>query len=77
MKSKIKLISILVLAAACIVVVLQNTTAVETKILFMTVAMPRALLLFLTTLVGFILGVVVTLLIQKKKSGKIKSASAE
>ena len=41
-----------------LIVVLQNTQAVETKLLFVTVTMPRALLLIVTLLAGFILGIV-------------------
>ena len=48
-----------VLATLVIVVVLQNTEEVSTRILFFSVAMPRAVLLFVTLLVGFILGMVV------------------
>ena len=51
-----KLILITVIAIAAIIVVLQNTEAVETKLLFVTVTMPRALLLIVTLLAGFILG---------------------
>jgi uncharacterized integral membrane protein len=40
-----------------LIVVLQNTQAVETKILFLTITMPRAALLFGTFLIGFGLGV--------------------
>ena len=40
-----------------IIIILQNTRAVETKLLFMTITMPRALLLILTFLVGFVGGV--------------------
>jgi uncharacterized integral membrane protein len=47
------------LAALAIVIVLQNTEEVSTRILFFTVTMPRAVLLFVTLLVGFILGMVV------------------
>ena len=39
-----------------IIIILQNTRAVETKLLFMTITMPRALLLILTFLVGFVGG---------------------
>ena len=48
------------LFALAVVVVLQNTETVETRILFATVAMPRALLLFVTLVagggVGYVLG---------------------
>ncbi len=43
-------------ALLLIIIVLQNTAAVETKILFATVSMPRALLLAVALLVGFLLG---------------------
>lgn len=55
------LISLLVL-----IVVLQNTKSVETKFLFITVTMPRALLLFLTFLFGFVVGAVSILGLAKR-----------
>ena len=45
-------------AVLVLVVVLQNTGSVETRILFATVTMPRAVLLFVTLLAGFVLGLV-------------------
>lgn len=55
-----KLIVMVTLALVSIVIVLQNTEEVETTILFWSVTMPRALLLFGTSLVGFALGVLVS-----------------
>ena len=55
--SAVKAIVIVILAILCMIVVLQNTEQVESKLLFTTVTMPRAVLLFGTTLVGFVLGV--------------------
>lgn len=55
-----KIITLVVLAVLALIVVLQNTAAVETHILFFTVIMPRALLLFLTLLVGVILGLLIS-----------------
>ena len=63
---------ILVLALILLIVVLQNTTIVETQILFFTIALPRAILLFLTFPIGFILGIVV-MLSGKRGSGTVKS----
>ena len=57
MFSKIKIIIATLLGILILIVVLQNTEAVETKLLFMSVTMPRAALLFGTLLVGFALGV--------------------
>ena len=56
MVRKLKLAGVLVLAILTIVIVLQNTAAVETKLLFATVTMPRALLLLLTFLTGMAVG---------------------
>lgn len=44
--------------ALVLVVVFQNREVVETRLLFATVAMPRALLLVITLLVGFAGGVI-------------------
>jgi len=56
-----RLIVLSVLAVLVVVVVLQNTEAVETKILFMTVTMPRAVLLFITATLGFAAGILTAL----------------
>jgi len=72
--TRTKLIVILVLAIFCIVVVLQNTQAVETRILFVTITMPRAILLFLASLVGFVAGIILALgLSRRKKTGAKKT----
>ena len=52
-----KIVIAAIVAILTLIVVLQNTQAVETKILFITVTMPRALLLIVTMLAGFILGI--------------------
>lgn len=65
--SKPRLIAALLLAILAIVLVLQNTEPVETRLLFMTVTMPRAVLLLLTTLVGFAIGLLACLLPRHKK----------
>ncbi|MBW1751686.1 MAG: LapA family protein [Deltaproteobacteria bacterium] len=62
-----KMIGILVLALSVGIVVLQNTESVQTKILFFTFTMPRAVLLFLTALIGFIIGVLSFLHVGRKK----------
>ena len=55
--NKLKLIAIGVLALLVLVVVLQNTQAVETKLLFLTLTLPNAALLFGTLIIGFAIGV--------------------
>ena len=55
--SKTKAVIIAVVGLLVLIIVLQNTQAVETKLLFFSVTMPRAVLLFGTMLIGFALGV--------------------
>ena len=55
---QIKLIAILLVCAAAIIVFVQNTEVVETKILFATLRMSRALLLMLTFLAGYVAGLI-------------------
>jgi uncharacterized integral membrane protein len=54
MKNKLKLVGI---ACFVVIVVFQNTQIVETKLLFFTVTMPNAALLFGTLIIGFAIGV--------------------
>jgi uncharacterized integral membrane protein len=57
----LKMIVIVVVSLLVLIVVLQNTQSVETKVLFVTITMPRAFLLLLTFLFGFVVGSVSTL----------------
>ena len=63
-----KMIGILVLAFFIGIVLLQNTESVQTKILFFSFTMSRAALLFLTALIGFVIGVLSSLLVGRKKA---------
>ena len=54
---KMKIVGIAAVVVLVVVVVLQNTQAVETKLLFLTVTMPNAALLFGTLIIGFAIGV--------------------
>jgi uncharacterized integral membrane protein len=58
--SRVKLLISGLLGLLVMIVMLQNTAAVVTKLLFLTFRMPRAVLLFGTTLLGFILGVLLS-----------------
>ena len=67
---KVKVIVIIVISILAFIIFLQNTESVETKILFMRVAMPRAILLILTFIVGFVAGTVTTSLLLRKSEKK-------
>ena len=62
-----KLITTLTLSLLILIVVLQNTEPVVTKILFLSITMPRAVLLFGTTMIGFALGVLVSFTMMKRR----------
>jgi len=64
---KIRNIIIILLVVLAIIVIFQNTQAVETKLLFVTVTMPRALLLMVTFLVGLAVGFILSGFWFKKK----------
>jgi uncharacterized integral membrane protein len=72
---KLKIVLIAVLAALVLIVVLQNTTPVETRFLSLSVTMPRAVLLLITGLVGFALGVLVSLVFLRKGANAGKNHS--
>lgn len=69
---KFKTITIAVVLVLVLIVILQNTQSVETKFLFVKITMPRAFLLMLTFLFGFIAGLLVTLRLEGKTEKKQK-----
>jgi uncharacterized integral membrane protein len=64
---KIRLFLMVVAALLVLIVVLQNTQTVETKILTFTLEMPRAALLLGTLSIGYVLGALTAHRIIKKK----------
>jgi uncharacterized integral membrane protein len=61
-----KLIMTSVLAILVAILVVQNREPVETHLLFATVAMPHAVLLFIASAAGFALGVLLTMSLKRK-----------
>lgn len=55
-KPNLRLIGAVAIAILTVIVAIQNTATVETRLLFATVTMPRVLLLTFTLLIGFLLG---------------------
>jgi uncharacterized integral membrane protein len=62
-----------IIAVLAIIVAAQNTQAVETRLLFVTVIMPRAVLPFMTLLVGFVLGVLAAGWILRRPASKVET----
>ncbi len=63
-----RLILAVILAVLIVIIALQNTESVETRLLFATVTMPRAILLFTTAAIGFGMGVLTTLFALRNKA---------
>ena len=61
-----KVIAIIIILLLALIVFLQNTQSVETKLLFLTITMPRVLLLILTFIMGFIGGLITASYILRK-----------
>ena len=64
---KFKVISAVILAILVAIVVVQNREPVATHLLFATVVMPHAVLLFITAVAGFALGFLLPLSFNKKR----------
>jgi uncharacterized integral membrane protein len=56
------------LAIVVAIIVVQNREPVATHVLFATLVMPHAILLFITAAAGFALGVLLTLSLSTKRS---------
>jgi uncharacterized integral membrane protein len=56
LKRNLRLVSIALAVVVVLILVVQNTAEVETRILFATVTMPRAVLLVVMLAVGYVLG---------------------
>jgi uncharacterized integral membrane protein len=62
-----KIITASILAILVAIMVVQNREPVVTHLLFATVSMPHAVLLFITAAAGFTLGVLLALSLNKKR----------
>jgi uncharacterized integral membrane protein len=69
---KVKLIAIVVVSILTIIILGQNTEPVQARVLFVSVQMSRALLMMLTFVLGFVVGILVPTYFLRKTSGKPK-----
>jgi uncharacterized integral membrane protein len=63
-----KLIAASILSILVAIVVVQNRDQVTTHLLFFSIMMPLAVLLFITAAVGFALGILLTLSLHAKRN---------
>lgn len=72
---KVKLAVLIILAIVLGVLVLQNTAPVQMRFLWITGEMSAVLLLFLTAVGGFVLGLVLTAFMKNGEEGISKDKS--
>lgn len=68
--SRAKLITLIVIAVIALVLIFQNMQTVQTRILFATIEMPRALLLIIVFALGFTGGLVTRYLFARPAAGE-------
>jgi uncharacterized integral membrane protein len=69
---KFKLIVIILVSILTLIILLQNTEPVQAHVLFAKVQLSLALLMMLTFVLGFIVGILVPTYFLKKTPGKEK-----
>ncbi|MCF7790990.1 MAG: LapA family protein [Victivallales bacterium] len=65
---KFKLTVLAIIIVFVIIVILQNISSVEFQFLLYSVTMSKALLLFLTAFIGFIIGILFSYIFIKKRN---------
>jgi uncharacterized integral membrane protein len=63
----LKIIIASILAIIVAIMVIQNREPVATHLLFATVVMPHAVLIFITAVAGFVLGILLALSVNTKR----------
>ena len=64
---RIQLIGALTAILLIVIIILQNMQSVETRILFITITMPNAVLIGFTLLIGVAAGIVIALTLSGKR----------
>ena len=73
--SRVKIGILAALAIVTVIVILQNTEAVETKLLFFSVSMPRAVLILVAYVLGTVSGLLLATRFGKGAKAKKKEES--
>jgi uncharacterized integral membrane protein len=69
---KVKLVIIIIVSILTLIILLQNTEPVQARILFATVPISGALLMMLTFVLGFVVGILVPTYFLRKTERKTK-----
>jgi len=63
-------VALVVLTVLALALIVQNTETVDTKLLFITLSMPRAVLLLITAGIGYAAGLISAIVVFGRKAGK-------
>ena len=69
---KVKLIVIILVSILTLIILLQNTEPIQARVLFSAVQISLALLMMMTFVLGFIVGILVPTYFLRKTPGKEK-----
>ncbi len=75
MAVKIKMVVIVLLISLSLAVIIQNTSPVEAKILFLAISVPLTLLMGGSLIVGYLLGLLTPVLWRRRLEGSAHPAS--
>jgi len=67
------LVILIFLTVLVLALIIQNTETVDTKLLFITLSMPRAVLLLITSGIGFAAGLITAMMVLGRKPWKKNS----
>lgn len=64
---KVKMAVVVVLLLLIVIVAMQNMETVEPRVLWLTLPMPRGVLMLVMALFGFVLGLLASFILRKKR----------
>ena len=70
--NSVKLLVIILLSLSLILLIIQNSVPVQSRFLWITVEMPVFMLLFIAVVGGFLLGMIVTIFVNKSENKKTR-----
>ena len=76
MVAKIKIAVIVLLVSLSLAVIIQNTSSIEAKILFLTISIPLTVLIGGSLIVGYLLGLLTPVLWRRRQEGSPEGPAA-
>ncbi len=77
MAAKIKIVVIVLLISLSLAVIIQNTSPIEARILFLSISIPLTFLIGGSLIVGYLLGLLTPVLWRRRQEGSTPSTGAQ